>query len=293
MKTLSPQQQVAMTGHKAKMREQLAVEAGRVMAEQNPTQFKADLEGGFAKDYLSPKSRELLSGYADHQMKVHKIKAAGVSSGTVADWAGAGPQRCQWAGRDVDPRWTGDDPENDPNVEPKDKEDAMYAGAIGSSIGLWKKQNFNTRHPAPKSNIGDEYLLSQKIKAGTATIRDVGDMMKLYGQDQGCARHRRRNRRCVCRKSMHPDKVQKYSAVHNDPELKSVREKAEEYIVGQAGLVVKGLGTGPAGQAAAKGDFSGGVNNPATKQKIREFRLYVDKTLHGAVDRGERWQDYA
>lgn len=298
---LSAQQQVHIELQREKMREHVAVSAGHALAEQNPVQFQKDLEAGWGKGVINEQNRTLLGHYATYQIHQQKLKAASRSSGIVVDWAAGGGGSVGPDGQPVAPTWN---PmgigwlANNPNVSPQDKKDAIELGAVGNQVMLWRRQFPATgRRASPHGNLGDEFELEQKINRGEAQIGDITGQMKRYLQSKGQFGINEQTASRLMAK-LHPDKVEKYSQVHNDPVLKSQRERAEEYILAQSARIAKGFGP-PGGyddkgqpNQTVNGDFSGVANNPAYKQKIRDFRTFVDHTLEGAVDRRENWKEY-
>jgi hypothetical protein len=276
--TLTGQQQITMEMHRQTVKQQLAVSAGHSLADQNPEQFKKDLAAGWGQDYLNPQQRELMGHYADYALKHKKMADARNSSNGVLDWA---------TGNQVDPKTAAPMQftpqgigaiQNDPNVSADDKEAAVRFGVLGNQVWSWKRQNFNTRHPAPHGNMGDEYMLEQGIKNGTTKIGDIADQMQEYLKTKGQRGISEVTAHSLMNK-LKPEKIEKYGPVHADPVLKSTREQAEEYIKGSTSHIV------------AAGDTSFGTN-PAYQQKIRQFRMDVDRTLEAAVDNKENYKDY-
>lgn len=274
--TLSPQQQIAAENHRNTVKEQLTINAGHTLADQNPAQFKKDLAAGWGGDHLGPAQREAMGHYADYAIKHKKMADDRNSSNGVVDWA---------TGNQVDPKTSAPVQftpqgigavQSDPNIAPADKQAATRFGVLGNQVWSWKRQNFNTRHPAPHGNLGDEYTLEQGIKNGTTKIDDISDQMQRYIQSKGQYGISETTAHSLMAK-LKPEKLEKYGPVHADPVLKSSREQAEETITGLTSHVDLNNGT---------------PSNPALKQKIRQFRMDVDRTLEGAVDRKENWKDY-
>lgn len=274
--TLGATQQVTAEGHRSNVHQQLAINAAHALADQNPQQFLKDLQSGWGADHITPQQREGLTHYANYALKHQNMGKQRASSDGVVDWAtNTAPDPKTGAPKQFTPEGIGA-VVNDPNISPDDKQSAARFGTLGNQVWSWKRQNFNTRHPAPHGNLGDEYQLNQGIKNGTVKIDDISDAMKMYLDTKG--------QRGISEQTAHslmgklkPDKVEAYSHVHSDPTLKSAREQAEEFITGSTSHV----------------DTSTGIpSNPALKQKIRSFRMDVDKALEGAVDRKENWRDY-
>ena len=276
---LSPTQQVHIEGMREKMKEQVAIAAGHALAEQNPAQFVQDLQNGWGKGVITEQNRQLLTHYATYVTRQKKLQAARTSSDITTDWASNGPGGIGPDGKPTQPTWT---PEgigwmaNNPAISAEDRQAAARLGAIGNQVMIWKKAHFNTRHPAPHGNMGDEYMLEQGIKDGKVTIGDIADGMQRYLQTHGQYGISDTTAARLMGK-LKPEKVEKYSAIHSDPVLKSAREQAEELIEQQ-------------GQMMYKGAFNSG--NPAVRARIRQFRMDVDNTLEGAMDRKEDWKQY-
>lgn len=276
--TLSPTQQAHIEGQREKLKESVAVSAGHALAEQNPIQFQKDLDGGWGKGIINEQNRTNLGHYATYVAHQKKLQAAGTSSDITATWAANGPGGVGADGKPTQGTWNPNGigwMANNPNVSEEDKQAAMRLGAMGNNVMIWKKAHFNTRHPAPHGNMGDEYMLEQGIKDGKVKIGDIADGMQRYLQTNGQYGISDTTASRLMNK-LKPEKVEAYSKVHNDPVVKSTRAMAEDYIVGQTMHQFANTDT----------------SNPALKSRIQQFRMETDQILERAVDNKEDIKQY-
>lgn len=300
--TLSPAQQIQMELHRNHVKESIAVAAGHALADQNPEQFKADLANGWGKGNISETNRTALEHYANFAAHEKKLRAGRNSGNVIADWSLGGTnlppgQSGVWTPQGIG--WL----QNNPNVTSEDKPDVAEFGRVGLMIEQIRKQYPATgRKAAPHGNLGDEFALEQKIDRGEAKLSDITEQMKQYLQTKG---QRGINNQVGARlmAKLKPENIETFAKIHNDPNLKTAMQQANEYMQAESARILKGMSIPEArGFMDSKGnmqpsqlmpsDFSGVASNPAFKAKVRDFTNYVNHTLEEAAKRHEDYRQY-
>lgn len=273
--TLSPSQQIALEDHRNVVHQKIAVAAGHALAEEHPDQFTKDLVKGWGKGHITEEQRTNLMHYAQYVSRDKLLKAQATSASTLVDWSqgGSSGQGQPWTPQGVG--WV----QNNPFIHGEDKTDGVRMGVLATKVRMWSEAHTARKHPAPTGDMNDEYLIRDAIKNGKGGVKLIGDGLQRFIDTNGQFGINHTKAESLM-KLLHPEKVEKYAAIHNDPVLKSSREQAEEQIIG-----IATRGTDQHGGGAD-------ASNPALKAKIRQFRMDTDKTLEAAHDRGENVQEY-
>lgn len=159
---LTPQQQAQFEQHKQAVKGNIYLAAGQTLAEKNPSQFKADLDAGWGKDFITVQQRQQLSNYTHVIQRERKQDAREASLDQVDNYMAKlyDPKTGEVA--KVTPEFM-QSVNKDPNLRQQDK-----ARVIGRAISAYKEQvAINNGLEAAKNEpvttgnlnkrIGDEY----------------------------------------------------------------------------------------------------------------------------------------
>lgn len=269
--TLSPAQQIAVEGHRSKVKQQIMISAGHAMADQNPQQFIKDLEGGWGKDHLDAHQRELLTHYATYTAKRQSRVAKGTSTGAMADWINGKYDQESGQDREITPEEIGRIG-NNPNVLPEDKKAITRFGVTMNKIQTWMQEHKVKGKGVPTGNAGSELDLRSRLADpnNPTTIDQITDALEDYAKNPHTGISPAKALEIA--KKIKPAKAMDLTHLNNHPLVKGELDKADNIISGNSA-----------------GDPK---SNPAIKGKIDDFRLDTMRTLQEALDRGENWREY-